>query len=140
MAYKITLEQLNELSYLIGEMDGKNATSNKPLADKAHLVLQQVLGDDKPELYAPDDDARSPYMYLVLIRRAPQNAPNGRAQYRVEKCDKKWFKGFINIANIPAIKIPKGLIIETNKPYREGNLINFEKALGKALIVPKQAS
>ena len=56
MKYQITLAQLSQLSFLIGEMDGLNKTTNKPLADMAHDVIQEVLGSDTEKLYAPDEE------------------------------------------------------------------------------------
>ena len=69
-------------------------------------------------------------MYLVFISRDSKNASNGRAQYRVNECLPKWHGDWFWVKNIRAMKMPKGLIIETNKPYRVGNLINPRKALG----------
>lgn len=75
-------------------------------------------------------------MYLIALERDTKNASNGRAQYRVKLCSKKWFDCPVNIKGLPIVAINKGALIETNKPYRVGNLINPVKALGKALIVP----
>lgn len=57
MTYQITLEQLDKLSLLICEMDGKNhPKSNLKNAGKAHEIISEVLGNDEHMLYASADE------------------------------------------------------------------------------------
>ncbi len=56
MKYQITFEQLDILSHIICEMDGRNHPKTNQLnAGKAHAMIAQVLGKDAHKLYAPDD-------------------------------------------------------------------------------------
>ena len=69
-------------------------------------------------------------MYITVINRDSKNQSNGRPQYRVAVCVKKWFDGAFSKKGGKVTVGSKSFVIETNKPYRVGNLINPRKALG----------
>jgi hypothetical protein len=65
-------------------------------------------------------------MYRTRVYRTRQNHKTGKAQYRVLECWKIQHDSF----NKKAFMHAGHLFLNTNKPYRVGNLINPRKALG----------
>jgi hypothetical protein len=86
-------------------------------------------------------------MYATSIIRIDNHPTTNRAQYKVTRCLKanelKLFGNPDVMFYTPGQKVlyckilwPKTFLLNTNKPYRVGNLINPRKALG----IPKKVN